>query len=397
MSSSSSRRVLRIAAAAGALLLLGGGVWWVTRTPAQAQPKQGKTGRPPVPVATETVRAQDMPDITESIGTVESLHDVVLQTQVEGVLTEVRFTEGQNVKKGELLARIDDRILVAELGQAQADKRRNEALLASAQVDLTRYTNLFKEEAISKQAIDQQEAVVKQLEATLAGNDAAIANARARLSFTRIVSPIDGRVGLRRVDPGNVVQPNSAEGLVSVTQLDPIAVVVALPQDSLSVLQTLLHEKTEAPVLALDRPGGQVLAQGKLQMIDNKVDRASGTIQLKTVFPNPAEKLWPGQSVAVALQTGFLPQATVVSAKAVQRGIDGPFVYRVEDGKAAVAKVGVGHEHEGLVVITSGLAVGDVVVSEGQSRVVPGGPVKPLAPGEKSDGTQGVAQQGVAK
>ncbi len=374
MSSPSSRRPLIWGSAAVALAAVTAGIWWTTRTPAQAAAP--KAGRPPVPVSTERARSEDLPQITHGMGTVRSLHDVTVQTQVEGVLTEVRFREGQTVKRGELLARIDDRIIAAEVAQAQAEKRKNEAQLAAARIDLARYTNLAKEEAISKQAIDQQTAVVEQLEATIAANDAAVASAQARLSYTRIVSPVDGRVGLRRVDPGNVVQPNSPLGLVSVTQLDPISVVVALPQDLVPVLQGVLHDHPDAPVLALDRPAGQVLAKGRMQMIDNQIDPATGTIQLKSVFPNPAEKLWPGQSVAIELQTGLAQGAVTVAVKSVQRGMKGPFVYRVKDGKAEVVQVKVGHEHDGRVVIASGLEAGDEVVSDGHSRVVPGGPVK---------------------
>lgn len=335
-----------------------------------------KTGKPPVPVAVETVAQRDMPQIATSMGTVQSLHDVTVRTQVEGVLTEVLFKEGQTVKRGELLARIDDRVIAADVAQTVAEKKKNEAQLTSARIDLGRYTNLLKEEAISKQAIDQQAALVEQLEATVAANDAAIAAANARLSYTRIVSPVEGRVGLRRVDAGNLVRPSDAEGLVSVTQLDPIAVMFVLPQDDLRIVQNVVREHPDAPVLALDRPGGEELGKGRLHMIDNQIDRTTGTIQMKAILPNLEQKLWPGQSVAVELQTGFSGAATVVSSKTVQRGLKGPFVYRVKDNKAELVNVRVGHELEGKVVILEGLEPGDVVVSDGHSRVAPGSTLK---------------------
>jgi RND family efflux transporter MFP subunit len=349
-----------------------------------------KAARPPVPVEVETVRSQDMPKLAASMGTVQSLHDVTVRAQVEGMLTEVHFREGQTVKRGELLARIDDRVIAADVAQATAEKRRNEAQLTSARIDLGRYTNLLKEEAISKQAIDQQAALVEQLEATIAANDAAIASANARLSYTRILSPVEGRVGLRRVDPGNLVRPSDPEGLVSVTQLDPIAVMFVLPQDDLAVIQNVLREHPDAPVLAFDRPGGTVLGKGKLTMIDNQIDRTTGTIQIKAQLPNLEQKLWPGQSVAVELQTGFSAQATVVSSKTVQRGMKGPFVYRLKDNKAELVTVRVGHELEGSVVILDGLSPGDVVVSDGHSRVAPGAALKVLT----KTATESVAKGG---
>jgi membrane fusion protein, multidrug efflux system len=335
-----------------------------------------RSGPPAVPVAVERARSEDMPQIARSMGTVQSLHEVVVRTQVAGVLVEVLFKEGQLVKRGELLARIDDRVIAAELAAARAEKRKSEAQLASARIDLARYSNLWKQEAIARQVIDQQTALVEQLEATVAANDAAIAVAGARLSYTRILSPVDGRVGLRRIDPGNVVQPSDPDGLVSVAQLDPIAVVFALSQDLLPVLQPILQKESEAPVVALDRPSGEELARGRLSVIDNRVDRTTGTVQLKAEFTNADRVLWPGQSVTVQLQTGFSAGATVVPVKCLQRGLKGTFVYRVKEERAEVVQVRVGHERDGLVVILEGLAPGDVVVSDGHSRVRPGARVK---------------------
>jgi RND family efflux transporter MFP subunit len=335
-----------------------------------------KSGPPAVPVSVETARTEDMPQLARSMGTVQSLNQVTVRTQVAGVLTEVLFREGQVVKRGELLARIDDRVIAAELAAAKAEKRKSEAQLASARIDLVRYQNLLQQEAIARQVIDQQTALVEQLEATVAANDAAVAVAAARLSYTRILSPVDGRVGLRRIDPGNVVQPSDAEGLVMVTQLEPIAVVFALSQDFLPVLQPVLHTESAPPVVARDRPSGGELAQGKLSVVDNQVDRATGTVQLKAEFANADRSLWPGQSVSVELQTGFSPGAVVVSSKSVQRGLKGSFVYRVRDDKAELVHVRTGHVNDDLVVILEGLSSGDLIVSDGHSRLTPGAKVK---------------------
>ncbi|HEY0708934.1 MAG TPA: efflux RND transporter periplasmic adaptor subunit [Polyangia bacterium] len=369
------------AALLGLVLL---GTWWAVgrdnKAPAAPAP-------PKVPVTVERVELDDVPHVTSGIGTVTSLHSVTLRSQVDGILTSVLFKEGQTVNKGDLLARIDDRAIVAAVAQAQAQKARNQAELHAAQADLTRFQNLLREEAISRQAIDQQNAKVAQLRATLDANDATIAAERVRLSFTRIVSPVTGRVGLRRVDPGNVVRAADPEGLVTVTQMDPIAVIFTLPQDMLGKVAPLLQTTGGAPVTAFDRDQGIEVAKGKLAMIDNQIDAASGTFRLKAEFPNPDGRLWPGQFVAVRLNTGRTPQAMVVSARAVQRGLNGTFVYRVRGGKAEVAPVTVALETEGRAVLTAGVAAGDEIVIDGQSRLKPGagvkvipGPSAPIAP-----------------
>ncbi|WP_224366253.1 efflux RND transporter periplasmic adaptor subunit [Hyalangium versicolor] len=345
------------------------------------------TGPPTVPVVVEQVSRRDVPHLLRGIGTVQSLHSVVVRTQVDGLLTELAFKEGQQVKQGDLLARIDDRAIVAEVAQARAEKARNEALLHSARTDLERYGNLVRDDAIARQAVDQQKAQVEQLEATLLANEAMIAAAQVRLSYTRITSPVTGRVGLRRVDPGNVVRASDAQGLITVTQLDPIAVLFALPQEDLPRLQTLMRDPTGAPVTAFDRAGGAELAQGRLTMIDNQIDSTTGTIPLKAEFPNTEGKLWPGQFVTVELRTGESQGATVVSARAVQRGLQGPFVFRVEGEKATVVPVTVGYANDELAVLTSGVTPGETVVSDGHSRLKAGSMVKAVSqPGGDSRG-----------
>ncbi|HEY0715829.1 MAG TPA: efflux RND transporter periplasmic adaptor subunit [Polyangia bacterium] len=365
-----------------ALVLVG--TWWLI---GRQQSAPAAPAPPKVPVAVERVEVDDVPHVSAGIGTVTSLHSVTLRSQVDGILTAVLFKEGQNVRKGELLARIDDRAIVAAVAQAKAQKSRNQAELHAARADLTRFQNLLKEEAISRQAIDQQNAKVEQLRATIEANDATIAAEEVRLSFTRITAPVTGRVGLRRVDPGNVVRASDPEGLVTVTQMDPIAVIFTLPQDMLGRVTPLLQNPEGAPVTALDRDQGTVIAKGKLAMIDNQIDAASGTIRVKAEFANPEGRLWPGQFVTVRLQTGATPRALVVAARAVQRGLNGTFVFRIRNGKAEVVPVTVALETDGRAVLTAGVAAGDEVVVDGQSRLKPGagvkvvpGPSPPIAP-----------------
>jgi len=252
------------------------------------------------------------------------------------------------------------------------------------------FTTLY---AIS--TVDQQKAQLAQLEAAIRGNDAAIRAAEVRLSYTRIVAPVDGRVGLRRVDPGNLVRPGDAGGLFTVTQMDPIAVRFSLPQDQLTRLAPFLANPAAAPVVAYEREGGARLAEGHLAVVDNEVDPTTGTISLKAEMPNKQGRLWPGQFVAVELVTGVTQGATVVSSRVVQRGRDGAFVFRVHDGKAAVVPVKIAWQDDRIAVVAEGLAPGDTVVSDGQSRLKPGSLVnvveRPGAQTTQADAVGGAA------
>jgi RND family efflux transporter MFP subunit len=358
------------AAAAVAIVVLIAVLWWIFGTSKPEAPKP-----PPVPVSVIKAEQQDVPHMASGIGTVESLHNVTLRPQVEGVLAEVLFQEGQTVHRGDLLARIDDRALAAALAQAQADKARNEAQLRSAEQDLTRYRNLVKEEAISRQTVEQQEAAVGQLKAAVNANDAAIAAAQVQLSYTRITAPVSGRIGLRRVDPGNLVRATDADGLVTVTQIAPISVVFSLPQTLVPSIQPLLKQPGEAVVVAYDRDNGTPLAEGRLSMIDNQIDTTTGTIKLRAEFANTDGSLWPGQFVTVKLRIGETVKATVVPPRAVKQGLEGPFVFRIAEGKAQVVPVTVGYATDQVTVITKGVAPGDTIVSDGQSRLKDGVPV----------------------
>ncbi|WP_434030647.1 efflux RND transporter periplasmic adaptor subunit [[Pseudomonas] boreopolis] len=327
---------------------------------------------PPVPVVTTRIEQRDVAHWQSGIGTVQSLQSAVLRPQVDGVLIDVLFEEGQKVRKGQLLARIDDRAIRADLGGAQAALVRDRATLDAARSDLARLRHLSSDQLVSRQMLEQQAATVEQLQATGRGNQAAVDAAQVQLSYTRILAPMDGRVGLRQVDPGNLVRASDAQGLVTVQQTDPISVVFALPQDSLPQLRQALAAGDVA-VQALDRDGGQLLAEGTLQVIDNQVEETSGTVRLRARFANDDDRLWPGQLVSVRVRTGQSADALVVDAAAVQRGMQGNFVYRVAaDGSVESIPVTIGEQDGGQVVVRGELRVGDVVVRDGQSRLRPG-------------------------
>jgi RND family efflux transporter MFP subunit len=364
-----SRRNQVIAAAL--LVALIALVWWLIAGGKEVTPPP-----PPVPVGVIRAEQRDVAHMASGIGTVESLHNVTLRPQVEGVLAEVLFQEGQMVRKGDLLARIDDRAFAAALAQAQAEKARNEAQLRAAEQDLVRYQNLVKEEAISRQTLEQQQGTVGELRAAVNANDAAIAAAQVQLSYTKIIAPVAGRIGLRRVDPGNLVRSTDADGLVTVTQIAPISVVFSLPQTLVPSVQPLLKDPAGAHVTAYDRDNGTRLAEGRLSMIDNQIDTTTGTIKLRAEFDNADGSLWPGQFVTVRLQIGLSPKATVVLPRAVKQGLEGPFVFRVSNGKAEVVPVTVGYTTDKEAVITKGVQPGETIVSDGQSRLKDGAPVK---------------------
>lgn len=357
--------------AAAVVIALIAVLWWIFGSSKTEPPPP-----PPVPVGVVRAEQRDVAHMASGIGTVESLHNVTLRPQVEGVLAEVLFKEGQMVRKGDLLARIDDRPFAAALAQAQAEKARNQAQLRAAEQDLNRYENLVKEEAISRQTVEQQQGTVGELRAAVNASDAAIAAAQVQMSFTRITAPVSGRIGLRRVDPGNLVRAADADGLVTVTQIAPISVLFSLPQTLVPSIQPLLKLEGGALVTAFDRDNGTRLAEGRLSMIDNQIDATTGTIKLRANFDNADGSLWPGQFVTVRLQIGMSAKATVVSPRAVKQGLDGPFVFRVANGKAEVVPVTVGHVTDREAVIVKGVAPGETIVFDGQSRLKDGSTVK---------------------
>ncbi|MGV6394996.1 efflux RND transporter periplasmic adaptor subunit [Pseudomonas caspiana] len=366
-----TRTVLAVAVIAG---LIGVSTWTLTR------PATAKISTPSaVPIKVIKVSEEDVPRFVTGIGSVLSLQSVVIRAQVDGILTKVLVKEGQTVKSGDLLATIDDRAIRATLEQAKAQLAQSQAQLDVAQLDLKRYRLLSADNGISKQTFDQQQAMVQQLKATAMGNQAAISAAQVQLSYTQIRSPVTGRVGIRNVDEGNFLRVSDAQGLFSVTQIDPVSVEFSLPQQMLPTLQGLIASHTPAGVQAFlgDGDNGTLLGDGQLKLIDNQVSATTGTIRAKAEFSNPKQLLWPGQLVTVKIQTAIERDALRVPPQVVQRGIDQHFAFRVNGDKVEVVPVQVLYQDSDLMLI-SGPKAGDVLVSDGQSRLKAGSRVEVL-------------------
>ncbi|AHD12936.1 efflux RND transporter periplasmic adaptor subunit [Pseudomonas asiatica] len=374
-----------ILAALALLVLAVAGIWFGQRQPAPAARAQTA-----IPVRVVSVVQQNVPRYASAIGSVLSLHSVEVRPQVEGVLTQVLVKEGQWVKEGDLLATLDDRAIRANLDQARAELGQSQAQIQVANVDLQRYRLLSTDNGVSKQTLDQQQALVNRLQATVKGNQAAIANAEVQLSYTQIRSPVTGRVGIRNVDPGNLVRTSDTRSLFSVTQIDPIAVEFALPQQMLPTLQSLLKAPTPALVQAyMDADGERsLLGEGHLALIDNQISATTGTVRVKAEFDNKDGRLWPGQLVTIRLRTAVEENALVVPPPVVQRGVDGHFVYRLDGDKVTSVPVKVLYQDSGLNII-AGVKPGERLVLDGQSRLKPGSRVEVApdapAPSEMAD------------
>ncbi|KAE9657851.1 efflux RND transporter periplasmic adaptor subunit [Pseudomonas sp. PB105] len=351
--------------------------WALTR------PAKAKLAVPSaIPVRVVSVAQQDIPRFVSGIGTVLSLHSVVIRPQVDGILTQLLVKEGQRVKAGDLLATIDDRSIRASLDQAKAQLGESQAQLQVALVNLKRYKELSVDDGVSKQTYDQQQALVNQLKATVQGNQAAIDSAQVQLSYTQIRSPVSGRVGIRNVDAGNFLRTSDTQGLFSVTQIDPIAVEFSLPQQMLPTLQGLIAATTPASVdayLGADTDGqtGDLLGEGHLSLIDNQISSTTGTLRAKAEFNNASQRLWPGQLVTIKIQVALDKNALVVPPTVVQRGLDSHFVYRLNGDKVEVVPVQVTYQNSDVNII-KGVQAGDVLVSDGQSRLKAGAQVDVL-------------------
>jgi len=329
--------------------------------------------RPAIPVSIAQVEKADFPVYLTSLGTVQAFNTVVVRTRVDGQIDKIGFQEGQTVHQGDLLAEIDPRPFQAVLDQAKAKKVQDEANLANANLDLQRYTKLG--EFATRQQTDTQRSQVAQLTAQIAADDAAIANAQTQVDYTQIKSPISGVVGLRQVDVGNIVNAATQTGIVTVTQVEPIAVIFTAPEGQLPYIS---EAQKVAPLktIAITTDGKKPLAEGKLAVINNQVDTTSGTIRLKAVFDNKDHALWPGQSVSTRLLVKTLKDATVVPDDAVQHGTSGLYAYAVtDDNKAELRKVKVSQSIDGRSVIEEGLKPGERVITGGQFKVQPGSAV----------------------
>ncbi|MBV8652697.1 MAG: efflux RND transporter periplasmic adaptor subunit, partial [Alphaproteobacteria bacterium] len=352
-----------IAAAAAAIVAgaIAGGAAWVGRPDRAAVPGQAS---PPVPVVAGTVKQGDVPIYLRGLGTVQAFNTVTVRSQIQGQITSIDFTEGQTVHQGDLLAQIDPRTYQAQLDQALATKQRDQANLANTEVNLTRYEKLGQ--YATQQLVDNTRAEVDQLNAAIKSDQASIDNAQTLLSYTRLTSPIDGVTGIRQIDVGNVIHPTDANGLVVVTQIEPISVVFTLPETDLSRIQDAMA-KGPLTVLAYSQDDKTLLDQGQLLLINNQIDQTTGTVQLKATFPNKAHKLWPGEFVNARLLLETRHDGLTVAASVVQRGPQGTYAYVITpDDTAEMRSVTVGPISEGEALIDSGLEANQQVVVDGQ-------------------------------
>jgi membrane fusion protein, multidrug efflux system len=336
----------------------------------------------PVPVVAVAAKRADVPVYLDAVGTARALNTVTVRPQVDGKLISVNFKEGEDVKKGDVLAQIDPTTFQAALDQALAKKAQDEAQLANGKIDLERYERLAATNAINRQQADTQRALVAQYAALVQADQAAIDNARAMLAYTTIAAPIAGRTGIRQVDAGNIVHASDASGIVVITQVTPIAVLFNLPQQNLDRVNAAFA-KGALPVDALRSDNDAVIAHGALTVVDNQVDQSTGTVRLKAEFANPDLQLWPGQFVNVRLLLDTLKQVVVIPTGAVQRGPKGTFVYVVkDDNSVAMQPITVRQQDEDQVVVASGVEAPQRVVITGFARLTEGIKVAATTPGE---------------
>jgi multidrug efflux system membrane fusion protein len=331
-----------------------------------------RQGNQPIPTLTATARIADVPVYLDGVGTTKALNTVTVSSQVDGKLINIYFKEGQDVPQGFVLAQVDPVVYQAQYDQAVAKKAQDEATLANARVDLERYVRLAQTNAGPKQQADTQKALVAQLEALVKSDQAAIENQRAYLDYTKVVAPIAGRTGIRLVDAGNIVQGSNTTPIVVLTQLRPIAIIFTLPQQQLAQVSKAMAQG-QLSVDAFGPDNKTVIDRGKLMVVDNQIDQATGTIKLKAEFPNADLQLWPGQFVNVQLLVDTLKQVVVVSTAAVQRGPNGPFVFVIkDDNTVSMRPVTITQQDERQSVITTGLQSGERVATTGFNQLADG-------------------------
>lgn len=326
-------------------------------------------GQPAIPVQVATVARANVPVVMRNIGAVQAYQSVLVRARVDGTLDKVFFTEGQDVKVGDSLALIDPRPYAATLAAVRAKRAADDAQLANAKRDLERYQNLASRDFASHQQVDNQTAQVAQMTANLQGDDAAIATAQLNLNFCNIASPVDGRVGIRMVDVGNLIHANDQGGIVTITQIHPIAVIFTLPQDSLPQIQAAMA-RSKLAVKAYTADDKTELGAGELLTTDNAIDQTTGTIRLKAVFQNPDNKLWPGQFVNARLQIGMLDNVVTIPSRAISRGPAGLYVYVLKPDQTVQTQPVEVAQDDGTTAATSkGLDEGAQIVVVGQSRL----------------------------
>ena len=348
----------------------------VVHVPADAATRSAPPG---IAVDTAAVTHADVPIYLSGLGTVQAFYTVTVTARVDGELQKIAFTEGQSVHKGDLLAQIDPRPNQAAYEQALATKAKDAAQLANAKRDLERYTILQPQDLASKQTVDTQRAMVDQLGAQIQVDQAVIDNARTQLDYTRITSPIDGRTGIRLVDPGNIVHAAATTGIVVVTQVQPITVIFTLPEENLAQVNAALADGAVS-VTTVSRDGGRVLDEGTLSLVDNEIDQTTGTAKLKATFGNARNTLWPGQFVNARVLVRTERNVLTLPTAAVQLGPNGPFTYVVKaDSTVEVRLLKIGDESAGLTIVNSGLALNERVVTSNQYRLQAGAHVRTAA------------------
>jgi membrane fusion protein, multidrug efflux system len=389
----SSPRIVMLGAAVALALVF---VWRGHSGGAQAADSEKKKGGGAIAVETAVASRSDMPVYLEGLGTVQAFYTVTVTARVDGELQKVGFVEGQTVKKGDLIAQIDPRPFKAALDQALATHAKDVAQLASAKADLDRYELLAPQNLASKQTLDSQHALVAQLEAQIKGDQANIDNARTQLSYTTITSPIQGKTGIRRVDPGNNVHATDTNGIVVVTQVQPIACIFTLPEEDLPTLNKAL-EAGNVAVAAVSRDGKTDLDQGTIALVDNQIDQSTGTIRVKATFPNPHNALWPGEFINARVLVRTEHNALTVPSAAIQRGPNGMFAYVVKADSTVEARLlKVGNENNDLTVITDGLKDGEQVVLSNQYRLAPGERVRSVGATPTTNASSGEAKSNVS-
>ena len=338
----------------------------------------------PQPVTAVMATKADFDVYLKGLGTVIPTNTVTVKSQVSGQLMSVHFKEGQHINKGDLIAEIDPRPFQVQLMQAEGQFARDEAFLKNAEADLALYKQLLAQDSIATQQVTTQESLVKQYHGVIETDRGQIANAKLQLTYARIIAPITGRVGLKQVDPGNMVQVNDVSGIVVLTQLQPITVVFSLPQDNLTILMKRWNAGAILPVAAYDQEGKVLLANGKLLAVDNQIDTTTGTIKLKAIFDNKDNKLFPNQFVNVRLKVDTLHDAAIMSTAAVQRGSIGTFAYVVKDDKTVTVRMlKLGPAEGDNVVVMEGLVSEELVVTVGGDKLREGTKVEIITPGSK--------------
>lgn len=363
-------------------LVLAGLGWWQYGGTKKAAPKGPPAGMSPAtPVRVDVARLQDLDIYLRGLGTVTALNTVTVRSRVQGELLEVLFKEGEQVKEGTLLALIDPRPYEVALNQALGTQLQNVSQYENAKRDLQRYQTLRKQDSIAPQLLDTQAALVRKFEGQIKSDQATVDNARLQLSYTRITAPISGKLGLRRVDAGNLVNANDPLGLVVITETQPISVVFTLPENDLPAVRQPMLAGQKLEVDAYDRSDTKRLAQGVLMSIDNQIDITTGTVKLKAEFKNADDALFPNQFVNVRMKVRTLKDALTIPASAIQQGNRGAFVYVVEpDGTASVRVVKVGDRTAATLVILDGIKAGERVVLEGIDRLREGAKVRVIEP-----------------